>query len=61
MDTFGVKALWDDYGVIADILVSHFLFYSIILVLITLAAIYSILSTCGYSRAHGAGPTSSDH
>ena len=24
MDTFGAKALWDDHGIIADILVSHF-------------------------------------
>ena len=24
MDTFNVKTLWDDHGVVADILVSHF-------------------------------------
>ena len=24
MDTFGAKALWDDHGIVADILVSHF-------------------------------------
>ena len=24
MDTFGVKALWDDHGIVADILVSQF-------------------------------------
>jgi hypothetical protein len=23
MDTFGAKTLWDDHGVVADILVSH--------------------------------------
>ena len=24
MDAFSVKTLWDDYGVVVDILVSHF-------------------------------------
>ena len=31
MDTFGEKALWDDHGIVADILVSQILFYRIIL------------------------------
>ena len=31
MDTFSVKELWDDHGIVADILVSRFLFYGIIL------------------------------
>ena len=24
METFGAKTLWDDHGIVADILVSHF-------------------------------------
>ena len=60
MDAFGVKTLWDDHGVISDILVSPFILQNK-LVLIVLAAVYSILSTCRYSRTHGAGPTPSNH
>ena len=63
MDVFNAKTLWDDHGVVADILVSHFLFsrLQVLLVLIALIAIYSILSTSRYTRTHGAGPTSSNH
>ena len=62
MDAFSVTTLWNDHGIVADILVGQFLLYGIILVLIiALAAIYSILSTCGYSRTHGTRPTSSNY
>ena len=60
MDAFGVKTLWDDHGVVSDILVSPFILQNK-LVLIVLAAVYSILSMCRYSRTHGAGPTPSNH
>jgi hypothetical protein len=49
MDTFSAKTLWDDHGVVADILVSFFCRLIILLVLIALIAIYSILSTSRYS------------
>ena len=50
MDTFNMKTLWDDHGVVGDILISPFLFYRIILVLIALTAIYGVLSTSGNSK-----------
>ena len=35
MDTFDAKTLWDNHGIVADILVSHFLFYRLIILAYT--------------------------